>query len=391
MLKGFLNWLSGWCVVTIPAPLAKEGLNCLKNGNYVHWKMQRTSDGMITVRMTLRDASAYVSAFSEGQCGTPQGLPALLRRYRGRYGILLGVVLFAFVVWQSLGVVWSVEVTGNRRLSEEKIVEMLSDYGFGVGSRFSGVDFDILQNDFLLTTDEIAWIAVNMEGTVAKVEVRETENNLGKTEKGSRAANVVAAEDGQILEVRRIGGRAVVQRGDIVRKGDLLISGILTIREEGLRYEYGGGEVFAQVNRVISVEIPCERIVKVLTGREIREKSIRFFDKEIKLFGNSGIVYTNYDTIEMNRQLFLPGGVFLPLWIETRIVRETGEERIAVSESQAMAEAMTRYRSEMDLLLSEGEVLSLETEKGFSDGVYRIVTKAVCRVDIARTAEIPLE
>ena len=64
------------------------------------------------------------------------------------------------------------------------------------------------------------------------------------------------------------------------------------------------------------------------------------------------------------------------------------EETVTVTEERAYADAMILYRAEMDALLRDAEILSIETECTFENGVCRIVGRAVCCADIARTAEI---
>ena len=390
MMRTFLNWFVGWRRISADAEHTLAALNHLRDGVFLHWRMQNTAEGGISFCMRAADAEKFLLRVPQAVAEPVHGLPAWRMRYRGRWGILVGALVFALIVYASGTVVWEVSVTGNEKLSDETVVRMLSEYGFGVGTRFGDIDFDVLQNEFLLTTDEIAWIAVNMEGTVARVEIRENLGTRTKQPKG-RAANVIAGEDGQILEVRLVGGRAAVARGDIVQKGELLISGLLTVGEDGLRYEYADGEVLAQVNRVITAESPLTRTENVPTNRQKQKKTVRFFDKEIKLFRNTGITYTKYDTIIENRQLTLPFGITLPVWITTETVRELREEMVTVSEARAFADAMILYRREMDALLAGAEILSIDTQSVCTDGVCRIIGRAVCVTDIARIAEIEVQ
>ena len=69
-------------------------------------------------------------------------------------------------------------------------------------------------------------------------------------------------------------------------------------------------------------------------------------------------------------------------------VRETAPQTVTLTEEEAFADAMIRYRAQMDALLEEAEMLEIETERTCADGMCRIVGRAVCVTDIARTAEI---
>ena len=292
------------------------------------------------------------------------------------------------LTYLSCRVVWAIEVTGNEKLEDRQIVQMLSDYGFGVGSAFGRVDFDVLQNEFLLTTDEIAWISVNMVGTVAHVQVRE---NLGGSRGGGETdgiANMIAAEDGQIVEVQIRSGKPAVVINDVVRKGDLLISGVIAVGEDGLRYEYADGQVLALVNRQIIVEIPKSGQQKVYTGVENVKKSIIFFGKEIKLFGKSSIDNPTYDTILSEKNFSLPGDVQLPVAIREETAHVYVTEPRTLSDSEAYVEAMKQYRTKLDALLEEMEIVSVSQEHYADDQVYRITAHLVCVTDIAEASPV---
>lgn len=392
MVKAWLHILGGYRTVSVPGECSVQMLNMLYAGAYSHWHIRSEADGGISFRLSERDADALQRACSKLNIpltvGEAKGFPALFRRYRQRWGILLGALIFAWITALSCCVVWDVEVTGNEKLDDGQIVRMLADYGFGVGSFFKKIDFDVLQNEFLLTTDEIAWISVNMVGTVAHVQVRE---NLGERQLGdgvSGVANVIAKEDGQITEVQIRAGKAAVVINDVVRKGDLLISGVIAIGEDGLRYEHASGSVLARVNRQITVEIPKNGLQKVYTGEEFVRKSIIFFGKEIKLFGKSSIDNPTYDTILSEKNFSLPGGVVLPVHIREEKERVYVMEPHPLSDAQAYVEAMMKYREELDALLIDAEIVSAELSHYEDENVYRITAHLVCVTDIAATAPV---
>jgi hypothetical protein len=174
----------------------------------------------------------------------------------------------------------------------------------------------------------------------------------------------------------------------VVRKGDLLISGVIAIGQDGLRYEYASGSVLARVNRQITVEISENGLQKVFTGEEFVRKSIIFFGKEIKLFGKSSIDNPTYDTILSEKNFSLPGGVALPVQIREEKDRVYVMEPHPLSDSQAYVEAMMKYREELDGLLIDAEIVSAELSHYEDENVYRITAHLVCVSDIAATAPI---
>ena len=139
---------------------------------------------------------------------------------------MLGALLSAVMIWLSGRVIWCVNVTGNSTVPDGEIIEILESLGCGVGDFFGDIDFDVLHTRFLMKSDNIGWISVNMNGTHANVEVREIIFGKEETKEGG-FYNVVAAEDGQIVRMAAVEGKPVCEIGDTVLRGELLISGAI--------------------------------------------------------------------------------------------------------------------------------------------------------------------
>ena len=392
MLKGILNLFIGWRTVVIPLDSAADALNILQKYKFVYWQTERNTDGKLSFRMSVNDCKSYLnlcqSAGIYAEADRIHGVPALLGRYKRRWGIPSGILCAAVIIWLSTTVVWTIEITGNKTIPEEQIRRILQECGFREGIQFGNIDFDLFQNYVLTMTDEIAWLAINMHGTTAQVEVRENISADRGTHAG--AANIIAAEDGQIVEVRLKSGRADVAIHDIVRKGDLLISGVMSIREDILFYDYAQGEVYAQVNRQIVAEVPLNQEIKVHSGEEYLQKTIIFFGKSIKFFQKGGIDTSTYDTIIENERLCFPGGIKLPVWVQTECHRAYRTETETISAEQAYELAQNRFRMAVGELLADMEILSLESTAVLENGVCRITGDAVCLRNIAETVEIPI-
>ncbi|MBR6022854.1 MAG: sporulation protein YqfD, partial [Kiritimatiellae bacterium] len=117
------------------------------------------------------------------------------------------------------GIVWDIRVEGNSKTPAETIVSQLESLGFGIGTRFRDVDFDQLHADYVAMQNDIAWLSVYMDGTVARVQVRELWADGVRPDRSSTGANVVAGESGVIEEVNVFEGEAAVKPGAFVLPG----------------------------------------------------------------------------------------------------------------------------------------------------------------------------
>ncbi len=314
--------------------------------------------------------------------GALSGLPDIFRRYKKRWGIAVGFLIFVFLVAVSGGRIWCVEISGNSRVADEEIIELLDELGCGVGDTYKNIEFAKLHNAFLLRCKDIAWISVNMDGTHAHVEVRETLADQAKED--NQNYNVVAGEDGQIEQIAAYEGKPQIAIGDTVRKGELLLSGVISYGETGLRYENAAGEVYAKVIRDFVVEVPLQTEKKIYTGHSTAKKSLVFFQFKSNLFFNSEIPYDSYDTTHRNRQLHLFDTVALPIWVETDLYEEYEVQSVTLTEDEAKTLAYQEYRARLKETLADAQLLEKNTDAALDeDGVYRIRCRLYCLADIA--------
>lgn len=391
MIRFLWSWFAGYRTITVSAEDSAQAINCLQKCTYNHWNLQTDAQGTVSFCLQSREAGFFLNLCKEKQIqaagGALCGFPQIRRKYKNRWGIPAGALVFALIVWLSTTVVWSLEISGNESFSDSEIQDMLSLSGFGEGTKFGEMDFELFQNDFALQHPSIAWIAINMLGNRAFVEVRESSGNPKSEERA--AANVIAAEDGQIVEVRVFDGRAEVIPCQTVRKGELLISGIMSIREGELHFDHACGQVLAQVNRTVQAEIPLCQLKKEYSGKQKREIQIIFFGKKIKVFQKGGFDGATYDTIIENIPITLPGDIHLPIKIRSENSREYADVSVQLTEAEALALAERQFGEELTSLLANAEILSLEKEITLQENSCRITGRALCIADIAQTQNIP--
>ena len=120
--------------------------------------------------------------------------------------------------------------------------------------------------------------------------------------KGGKVAVVISAIVVPVLIVFLVismfTGNIEVELGEDVSEGQLLVSGVYGDEKSPMRFLRSKGQVLAQCDREFSVTVPLEYEKKVYTGEKKIKKSLIFFEKEVKFFGNSGNSYASCDTIE---------------------------------------------------------------------------------------------
>ena len=391
MIRDIFYYFRGSYKVTVEESFKRDAVNIMYVHQIHYYKPRLIEDGSFAFRIFSNDYDAIKTLFEDSgihyEISDIMGIPRTIRFLKRRPGIACGILIFFSIIWLSSRVIWNFSVTGNDSVPESDILSLLDDLGCGYGDFIPTIDFDSLHAKFLSESDNIAWISVNMKGTHANVEVREVINGNRDVRDEGTYANIIASEDAQIMSLRITEGTAQVVPGDVVKKGDILISGVIPVKEDKIRYEYAEGVVEAYVKRVIEVEIPVDGRKKAYTGNSKSEKSIKIFKNSLNLFRKSGIEYSTYDKIEKNNQVMLFGMIPLPVWMNETIYKEYGYIGGALSEEEAVATGMTELRDRMDEIMESSELISNKMTSEMTDSTYRIRCDMICAADIAQIKE----
>lgn len=317
------------------------------------------------------------------------GLPALLVRYRHRYGFFLALAFSILITFLSSGVIWDIRVDGENRLSEREVRDILRECGLELGTPTRSIDSGVLENRVLILSDEISWISVNIVGTVAEVEIREIDFSENDTE-STAPSNLVASQHGRIVALEDIRGNIAVEIGEEVAEGQLLIGGIYGDEENGFRYVSPHGRVLAEVERSFELEIERVQTEKIYKKAQKHEKSLIFFKKRIKFFSNYRNLPPTCDKIDIESYIPAPNGKYLPVGIlEVRYQEYEFVER-ELSDEELSALAYEQMSALIAAELSDAEMLRRTTECEIYADRAVIKCKIKCLTDIARTQEIEI-
>lgn len=391
MIKRILLFLVGWVKLDVGSDSALKCAELMRRLSVECSRIRKSENGALCYILSwkqfvkIRRAVAY-DPF-EYVVSEVYGLPKIALFLFKRPGLALGIVLFIVTTVCSCRVIWNIDVVGNEKISDETVVALLDELGCSYGDNFKRLDFEKLCSDFLVKSDEISWISVNMKGTHATVEVRELRWGGDGTPQKNVGANIVASEDAQIMLVKAEAGLGCVRNGDIVKKGDLLVNGVIPLREGGVRFEYAKGEILAYVPRTIQIEIPIKNTEKVYTGRKSQKKMIKIFKKSINLSLNYGIEYTTYDKIVESERFYLFGVVPLPVWVDKVTFIEYENSDTVLDVDAAVSAAVRELRYETDEILETCEIVRVKQICDLSDESYIITQEMLCITDIAETRE----
>ena len=313
------------------------------------------------------------------------GLPFIFCRAKRRGGLIAGAVAAALLLALLSRSVWIMDVNGNSAVSDGEILYALRQQGVYPGAFKSDIDLISAEQNALISLPELSWLAVNLRGSRASVEVRER-TAPPDTVALSAPCNIVAARAGTIRRISAFTGDAVVSAGDSVAAGDLLVSGLTD--ESGA--VHAAAECVAEVPVKIEVFVPYVSAEREYTGETVKKTTLHLFNLNIPLSFFKKIDYNKYEYTTRTEYLRFGGGA-LPLGTTVTEYREyvEVEKRVTPAEAARSASTQARERAEREKdgcsVLSESERVTY-----LPDGALCTV-ELLLETDIAKEKEIYIE
>ena len=333
---------------------------CAQNGITL-WN-NRLKEGKIECNILVRDFRFLRSVIRGKEVKVhilkKRGVPFILNRYRKRSGIFVGAVLFFTVIQLMSGYVWIIDVEGNQKISREKILSACHSIGLDIGIRNDSFYPKLKREELMLCLDGVAWSSLNVEGSRLTVNVTE----IKESDREKTYSNLKANSDGIIEKMDIISGTSVVSVGQAVKKGDLLVSGIIETADV-TRFVNSRGKVYAKTIEEISLNENYSQKHLIPIGKVKTKTVIEAFGLKIPLYLGAEKGLFESEKNEKNLKLFSSN---LPLKIHTKKYTFLKEERVTYSYEELCSRLEKRLKEQIEKT-ENGELKTKEfikTEKG---------------------------
>lgn len=398
MLKKAVKLLRGSVCVRAKSAYPERMLNLCSARGIEFWDVRWIDDTALSFCVARGDLRALRRA-AEG-CGAEvsiertAGTPFFFARLRRRHALFAGGILCAALLLVNSLFIWDFEVTGNETVPTETILHALREHGVHRGTFIYSFRSQDICNRVLPELKDLCWVAVNVRGCKAYVQVRERVRAPERVNE-SEPTNVIAAKPGLITKVRALDGEKRVLPGTSVQQGQLLIAGVVDTGgtekpSVTTRFLAGKGEVWARTWYDLTVRVPLTYEKKVYTGKEKRSHTLIWGENRLKIGAKgSSICNVDCDRIKNQTQWTLFGLFALPVTWETETLLPYELE--VTPRSRADAEAQGKDMLETYLAALLGEAGSV-TQRRFStavEGDTLVVTlSAECEEQIGK--EVPI-
>lgn len=375
------RYLFGQVAIIVRGRAVEKFMNMAVRRGILLWDVTRIAPDAIRARTRLHGLRAlrHIARRTGSRLEFRErvGLPFWLARLRRRQGLIVGTVFFFAALAFLSSFCWFVEVDGNTRVPEERILEAARAAGLHPGIPRWRCNPGRVERALCAKLPELAWAGVELRGTRAYIRV--VEKKLPAA--GPRGpTNVVARKAGLIKEILVLSGQAAVQVGATVEPGEVLISGRVEVpvppdRQAGtaakeppptrLRFVRAQGIVRARVWYEAQGRAPMVEQGVRPTGRHTRSVVLRIGTRAVRVRGPASSPYprcrTETRTVRLPdwRNLALPVEVVITEYIEERPYRlvRTRPEAVRLAREAAVKKLSGRLPAAAKIVEQRVEVL----------------------------------
>lgn len=390
MVRKSLELLAGEVRIRVRGASIERFLNACARGGIRLRRTRRIDFGELHATVSVRDFKRLRGCMGRTGCRVHilrrRGAPFVAYRLRRRYVLLAGMLAFAGLFVALTQFIWVVEIHAQPGISTYRLREVLREAGAYAGVPTSRVDENaIRQHVRLAMQDTVDFVTVSRVGNVITVEAFGGDGDP-QTLDDKAVTGVVASRDGLITDMQVLGGYPLVKKGDVVTRGQQLVTAVTPpTTEQGLGHiGHGWGRITAQTSRAETSVRLLMRTKKQYTGKKKTQFALVIAGKRFNLYFGSSAAAGGCDKRVTAHPLALGRGTVLPLTLIrqefTYYEAEPVSDALEDARTQAEENALARMQADM----TEGKVDTWRSEVEELEGGLRVTVHAACTEDIGR-------
>ncbi|MBR4870445.1 MAG: sporulation protein YqfD [Oscillospiraceae bacterium] len=175
MLQKALHLAEGTVTLRVESPYPERFINLCSANGIRFWDLKWISEQAFSLKFTRRDYGRLRRLTGKLECSyrieKRKGFVFFARRFRRRQVLLAGLAAAFIMTVMGSFFVWDIVVEGNETVGEEEILRALEECGVTYGTFGLGIDSQMLRNRMLLKVPQLSYLAVNVSGCRAYVQV----------------------------------------------------------------------------------------------------------------------------------------------------------------------------------------------------------------------------
>ncbi|WP_026893678.1 sporulation protein YqfD [Clostridiisalibacter paucivorans] len=342
------NYFRGYVIIKIEGLTLERFINMAVYKGLYLWDIERIEYTILQAKIGVKSYKKMKSIIENIGCKVEvvekKGYPFLIHRLKSRKAMVLGFFLSMITLFFLTSFIWVIDIESSDNIDEQKLLQYLYEMDIKPGIRKSDINIDRIDANILRDIEELSYAHGEINGVRLVINAKKR-SDISKALDDETPCSLVAKKKAVIEKIVAKQGKALVKKGDVVEKGEPLISGIISdeTMEEPL-FVHAEGEVLGRTLYRAVIKEPIFRVLKTETGKKYTVKELKLGEKRIMLM-NGEIPFKEYR--EVIRANNIPDKGFIKLPIDI-IVHEYRELEVK------------RYKQNIDAIKKESSVKGTE-------------------------------
>ncbi|MGF7056348.1 sporulation protein YqfD [Brassicibacter mesophilus] len=386
------NYFRGYVIIKIEGLTLEKFINLSIAKDIFLWDIVRLDYTTLEAKISINGFKDLKEVVRKVGCRVSikdkRGYPFVVHKFKYRKMLFLGSVVAIVLILYLTSFIWSIDVVGNKRIKNNEINKQLALLNVKSGIAKSKVDTDLIKNVILSNIDGLSYAHAQIKGTKLIVEVKEKDVPPEMID-DETPCNIVAEKKAVIEKIYAKNGKSQVEKGDIVKEGQILISGIIKDeRMENALIVHSDGKILGRTWYSEIIEDPIIKSIKEETGRVFTAKEIKIGDKRLQLL-NGDIPFTNYIEDKKTKKLLKTKAFELPIEIISHIYKEVNIKRVTQNvDALKKITAVKGVQQIMNKIPTGSQVLSKDVKYSIEDNVLITEIRVEVIEEIGRKEKI---
>lgn len=308
--------------ITVRGERTESFINLVTSKRIQVWEVRSLNGQGLSMNILLSDFFRLRPLLKQTSCKmhteARHGFPFLLHKLGRRKAFITGFLLFLVGLYMLSSLVWNVKVMGNVNIPEEEILMAAKQEGiYPLQWSFRMNDQEMLAKRLAQRIPGIAWVGVEKQGT--HITIRVVETTKPETVPPLSPRHLVAKTDAVVTDIFTEQGRPKVKKNSRVKKGSILISGVIG-SEENPQIVVAKGKVKGLVWHEYQIGIPLVQNHKTYTGEWKERNYVVTGDRALQISGYGKIPYENYEIVA-DQEYAKIGSYQLPVgWMKEKVM-----------------------------------------------------------------------
>ncbi len=209
-------------------------INFVKKKGFTLYDIKKYGNKRLIVSVSLKESKNFF-AITKELCYNikkvrEKGVCYPLLKLSRSIGVAIGAIIITLTAIYFDGVVLSVSYFGSGSIYYREVEDYLAEKGIEKFTRFSSFSLSALEDGILADNKHLSFVSCKKVGSNLKIELVLSKEPVQKLDTG--VYSLSSDFDGVVEDIKVYRGTALVQKGQTVEKGQILVDGYTEIKEQ---------------------------------------------------------------------------------------------------------------------------------------------------------------